>query len=340
MNITTLGIDIAKSIFHLHGTNKQGKLELKKRLRRGQLLTFMQNLPPCLVAMEACGGAHYWARKFQSYGHTVKLIAPQYVKPYVKTNKNDYNDAEAINEAVGRPTMRFVGIKALWQQDIQSLHRARSRLMQLRNTLSSHTRGLLMEYGIVVPRQIGQLRGQLPLIVGDMDNELSSDMRALFVGLYEQLQSADKLISEKDKQVLAIHRESELSQRLGEIEGIGPLTATAFISAVGDAKMFKRGRDCSAWLGLVPRQHSTGGKTRLGGISKRGDRYLRTNLIHGARSVIARASNKTDARSRWIQQLKARVGMNKACVALANKNARILWAVMASGEHYRASEQV
>lgn len=340
MNITTLGIDIAKNIFQLHGTNKQGKVVLKKRLRRSQLLAFMQNLPPCLVGMEACGGAHYWARKFQGYGHTVKLMAPQYVKPYIKTNKNDVNDAAGINEAVGRPTMRFVGIKALWQQDIQTLHRARSRLMQLRNTLSSHTRGLLMEYGLVVPKQIGQLRQALPLILGNADNELSVAMRALFAGLYEELQSADKLISEKDKQILAIHRESELSQRLGDIEGIGPLTATAFISAVGDAKMFKRGRDCSAWLGLVPRQHSTGGKTVLGSISKRGDRYLRTNLIHGARSVISRIGHKTDARSRWLQQLKARVGMNKACVALANKNARILWALMASGERYRVSEQV
>jgi transposase len=340
MNITTLGIDIAKNVFHLHGTDARGKRVLKKRLRRDQLLTFMQNLPPCLVGMEACGGAHYWARKFQGYGHTVKLMAPQYVKPYVKTNKNDYNDAEAIAEAVGRPTMRFVGIKALWQQDIQTLHRARSRLMQLRNTLSSHTRGLLMEYGIVVPKQLGQLRQALPLILGDATNELSNNMRSLFAGLYEELQRIDKLINDKDKQILAIHRESALSQRLGDIEGIGPLTATAFISAVGDAKMFKRGRDCSAWLGLVPRQYSTGGKTILGSISKRGDSYLRTNLIHGARSVISKADNKTDARSRWIQQLKSRVGMNKACVALANKNARILWAIMASGEHYRVSEAV
>jgi len=340
MNITTLGIDIAKNVFQLHGTNERGKVELKKRLRREQFLTYMQNLPPCLVAMEACGGAHYWARKFQEYGHTVKLIAPQYVKPYVKTNKNDYNDAEAINEAVGRPTMRFVGIKALWQQDIQTLHRARSRLMQMRSSLSSHTRGLLMEYGIVIPKQIGQLRRGLPTILEDAGNDLSPSIRTLFSGLYKELQDLDKLIDEKDKQVLAIHRESELSQRLGEIEGIGPLTATAFISAVGDAKMFKRGRDCSAWLGLVPRQFSTGGKTILGSISKRGDRYLRTNLIHGARSVISRADNKKDARSRWIQQLKARVGMNKACVALANKNARILWAIMASGERYRVSEQV
>lgn len=339
MNITTLGIDIAKNVFQLHGTNERGKVELRKRLRRDQLLTYMANLPPCLVGMEACSGAHYWARKFQAYGHTVKLIAPQYVKPYVKTNKNDYNDAEGINEAVGRPSMRFVGIKALWQQDIQTLHRARSRLMQMRNMLSSHSRGLLAEYGIVIPKQIGQLRKKLPLILEDAGNELSASMRTLFADLYEQLQELDKRILEKDKQVLAIHRESELSQRLGEIEGVGPLTATAYLSAVGDAKVFKRGRDCSAWLGLVPRQYSTGGKTILGHISKRGDRYLRTNLIHGARSVISRADNKTDARSRWIQQLKSRVGMNKACVALANKNARIMWAMMASGEHYRASEQ-
>lgn len=338
MNITTLGIDIAKNIFQLHGTNKYGKVELRKRLRRDRLLPYMQNLPPCLVAMEACGGAHYWARKFRSYGHTVKLISPQYVKPYVKTNKNDYNDAEAINEAVGRPSMRFVGIKALWQQDIQTLHRARSRLMQMRNKLSSHTRGLLAEYGIVIPKQIGQLRRALPVILADADNELSIGVRALFAELYDELTELDKRILLKDKQVLAIHRESELSQRLGEIEGVGPLTATAYLSAVGDAKVFKRGRDCSAWLGLVPRQYSTGGKTILGSISKRGDRYLRTNLIHGARSVISKADGKTDARSRWLQQLKSRVGMNKACVALANKNARIMWAIMASGEHYRVSK--
>lgn len=340
MNITTLGIDLAKNVFQLHGTNKHGKVELKKRLRRGQLLAFMQKLPPCLVGMEACGGAHDWARRFQSYGHTVKLMAPQYVKPYIKTNKNDANDAEGINEAVTRPSMRFVGIKALWQQDIQTLHRVRSRLMKTRTDLANHVRGLLMEYGIIIPKQISHLRQHLPRIMDDADNELSQGMRALFAESYEELKELDRRISEKDKQVLAIHRESELSQRLGEVEGIGPLTATAFVSAIGDANMFKRGRDCSAWLGLVPRQYSTGGKTILGSISKRGDRYLRTNLIHGARSVISRADNKMDARSRWIQQLKSRVGMNKACVALANKNARILWALMASGERYRVSEQV
>lgn len=338
MNITTLGIDIAKNVFHLHGTNAQDKVELKKRMRRKQVLDFVQKLPPCLVGMEACGGSHYWARKFRAYGHTVKLMAPQYVKPYVKTNKNDYNDAEAINEAVSRPSMRFVGIKSIEQQDIQALHRVRSRLMQMRTALSNHIRGLLMEYGIVVEKQIGHLRKGLPLILEDASNELSGDMRALFAELYEELVELDKRIKQKDKAILAVHRESELCQRLGEVEGVGPLTATAFISAVGDAKMFKRGRDCSAWLGLVPRQYSTGGKTILGSISKRGDRYLRTNLIHGARSVISNVEGKTDARSRWIQQLKARVGMNKACVALANKNARILWALMTSGDGYRLSE--
>jgi len=337
MNITTLGIDIAKNVFHLHGTNAQGNIVLRKRLRRDQLLAFMQKLSPCLVGIEACGGAHYWARKFKIYGHTVKLMAPQYVKPYVKTNKNDYNDAEGINEAVNRPSMRFVGIKACWQQDIQTIHRVRSRLMQMRNTLASHIRGLLMEYGVVIPKQIGQLRKAMPSILDDGENELSAPIRALFAELYEELTVLDHRIGEKDKEILAIHRGSELSQRLGQVEGIGPLTATAFVSAVGDAKEFKRGRDCSAWLGLVPRQYSTGGKTVLGSISKRGDRYLRTNLIHGARSVISKAEGKTDPRSLWIQQLKARVGMNKACVALANKNARILWALMASGDPYRPS---
>jgi transposase len=267
-------------------------------------------------------------------------MAPQYVKPYIKTNKNDYNDAEGINEAVGRPAMRYVGIKSAWQQDIQALHRVRSRLMQSRTALANHIRGLLMEYGIVIPKQLGQLRRGLPIILADTDNELSSGMRALFAELREELKDLDARIIKKDQQVLAIHRASELSQRLGEVEGIGPLTATAFVSAIGDANMFTRGRDCSAWLGLVPRQYSTGGKTILGSISKRGDRYLRTILIHGARSVISKADKKTDARSRWIQQLKSRVGMNKASVALANKNARILWALMASGERYRVCEQV
>jgi transposase len=284
MKITTLGIDIAKNVFQLHGTDSQGNVVLRKRLRRDQLLAYMHNLVPCLVGIEACGGAHYWARKFESYGHVVKLMSPQYVKPYVKTNKNDANDAEGICEAVGRPSMRFVGIKAIWQQDILTLHRVRSRLMQSRTQLVNHIRGLLTEYGIIIPKQIGQLRRGLPLVLADENNELSFQMRILFGELQMELRGFDEKIDNIDKKVLTIHRESELSQRLGEIEGVGPLTATAFKSTVGNAGVFKRGRDCSAWLGLVPKQCSTGGKTKLGGISKRGDRYLRTILIHGARS--------------------------------------------------------
>jgi transposase len=212
--------------------------------------------------------------------------------------------------------------------------------MQSRTALANQIRGLLMEYGLVMPKKIGQLRQGLPVILGDAENELSDQTRALFAELYRELQALDQRITQRDKQLLAIHKASEVCQRLGEVEGIGPLTATAFVSALGDAHMFKRGRDCSAWLGLVPRQFSSGGKTILGSISKRGDRYLRTNLIHGARSVISKADKKTDARSQWLMQLKARVGMNKACVALANKNARILWALMASGERYRVAEQI
>lgn len=336
MNITTLGIDIAKSVFHLYGTDEHGKMTLKKKLRRQQFAEYVHNLTPCVIAMEACGGAHYWARKFQQFGHTVKLIAPQYVKPYVKTNKNDYNDAEAINEAATRPNMRFVAIKQVWQQDVQALHRSRSRLMKTRTALVNHARGLLMEYGIVLAKQIGQLRQGLPTILEDAENGLTPGARELFAELYEELQLLDEQIKRKDKQILETHKQNELSQRLAKVEGVGPIIATAFISSV-DASMFKRGRECSAYVGLVPRQYSTGGRSVLGRISKRGDRYLRTNLIHGARAVIAQAEHKTDTRSLWLQQLKARVGMNKACVALANKNARILWALMASGESYRAS---
>ncbi len=254
MKITTLGIDIAKNVFQLHGTDSQGNVVLRKRLRRDQLLAYMQNLVPCLVGIEACGGAHYWARKFESYGHVVKLMSPQYVKPYVKTNKSDANDAEGICEAVGRPSMRFVGIKAVWQQDIQTLHRVRSRLMQCRTQLVNHIRGLLTEYGIIIPKQIGQLRRGLPLVLADEDNELSFQMRILFGELQMELRGLDEKIDKVDKKVLIIHRESELSQRLGEVEGVGPLTATAFMSTVGNAGVFKRGRDCSAWLGLVPKQ--------------------------------------------------------------------------------------
>lgn len=335
MKITALGIDLAKRVFHLYGVDRHGKGVLKKRLSRNKLEAFLANLPACLVGMEACGGAHYWARVISQHGHEVKLMPPQYVKPYVKTNKNDWNDAEAICEAVGRPNMRYVGVKAVEQQDLQSLHRIRSGYVQARTRVVNQARGLLTEYGIVVSRQIGQLRGKLPEILEAGENGLTDFARELFAGLYEELVHLDARIESCDRQVARMYQANAVCQRLGEIEGIGPITATALVAAVGDPRVFQKGRQMAAWLGLVPKQHSTGGKTMLLGISKRGDRYLRTLLIHGARSVVSRAEGKDDARSRWMVQLKQRCGMNKTCVAVANKNARIAWALLANGERYQ-----
>lgn len=337
MKIRTLGIDLAKSVFHVYGVDTLGKRCIRKRLSRKKLREFMANLPPCLVGMEACGGAHFWARAFRVLGHDVKLMPPQYVKPYVKTNKNDYNDAEAICEAVDRPNMRYVGVKEVEQQDIQSLHRIRSGFLQARTRVVNQARGLLAEYGIVVGKQVSQLRRRLPEILESCDNELTDFGRELFVSLYDELVHLDERIHDCDKKITRIYKASPVCQRLAEIEGIGPITATALVASVGDPRVFQKGRQMSAWLGLVPKQNSTGGKTVLLGISKRGDRYLRTLLIHGARSVVSRAEGKNDARSRWIGQLKQRCGMNKACVALANKNARIAWALLATGNRYQAA---
>ncbi|HKS82969.1 MAG TPA: IS110 family transposase, partial [Candidatus Acidoferrales bacterium] len=308
---------------------------LRRRLQRNQVAEFFANLPPCLVGLEACCGSHYWTRVLSRFGHTVKLIAPQFVKPYVKSNKNDANDAEAICEAVSRPQMRFVPAKSVEQQDIQSLHRVRSRLVSSRTQLASQMRGLLAEYGIVLPPGVSQLRRGLPLILENGENELTAFSRRLFASLYEELVQLDEKIAGLDEQVRTVYRASEPCQRVAAVEGIGPLIATALIAAISDGKSFKNGRQFAAWLGLVPRQHSTGGKTRLLGISKRGDSYLRTLLIHGARSVVYRASRKTDSRNRWIADKQRRLGTSKACVALANKNARIVWSLIARGESYR-----
>lgn len=335
MKITTVGLDIAKQVFQVHAADSEGRAVLRKRLRRDQVAEFFANLSPCIVGLEACGGSHYWARVLSRLGHTVRLIAPQFVKPYVKSNKNDANDAEAICEAVSRPQMRFVPAKSVEQQDIQSLHRVRSRLVSSRTQLASQVRGLLAEYGIVMPQGIGQLRRGLPLILENAENELTDFGRRLFASLYEELVHLDEKIAAMDDQVKAVYRTSEPCQRVAAVEGIGPLIATALIAAVSDGRSFKNGRQFAAWLGLVPRQHSTGGKTRLFGISKRGDPYLRTLLIHGARSVVYRASRKTDPRSRWIADKQRRLGTSKACVALANKNARIVWSLIARGESYR-----
>lgn len=335
MKVVIIGLDLAKHIFQVHGADAEGRALLRKRLRRSQVARFFANLPPCVVGMEACCGAHYWSRVIGRFGHTVRLIAPQFVKPYVKSNKNDASDAEAICEAVSRPQMRFVPAKSVEQQDIQSLHRVRSRLVSSRTQQANQIRGLLSEYGIVLPEHISQLRRSLPIILEDATNELTAFSRRLFASLYEELLSVEEKIQVIDEQIRAVYQASEPCRRIAAVEGIGPLIATALVAAMSDGKMFKNGRQFAAWLGLVPRQHSSGGKARLLGISKRGDPYLRTLLIHGARSVVYRASRKTDRRSLWIADKQRRLGTSKACVAVANKNARIVWSLIARGEAYR-----
>jgi transposase len=335
MKITTIGLDLAKQVFQIHAADAEGRVVLRKRLRRNQLVAFFANLPPCVVGLEACCGAHYWSRVFSRFGHTIRLIAPQFVRPYVKSNKNDANDAEAICEAVSRPQMRFVAAKSVEQQDIQSLHRVRSRLIGSRTQLGNQIRGLLTEYGIVLPQHFSQLRRELPRVLEDATNELTALTRRLFTSLYDELLSLEEKIAALDDQIVVIHRASEPCQRIAAVEGIGPLTATALVAAISDGKAFKNGRQFAAWLGLVPKQHSSGGKTRLLGISKRGDTYLRTLLIHGARSVVYRAGRKTDPRSLWIADKQRRLGTSKACVAVANKNARIAWSLIAHEVPYR-----
>ena len=334
MDITVLGIDLAKNSMQLHGVNAHGRVILKKSISRGKLAEFIANLPPCLIGMEACGGANYWARKFQQFGHEVKLMHPKFIKPYVKSNKNDAHDAEAIGEALTRPNMRFVGIKTVEQQDMQSLHRIRSLLIKSRTATVNQIRGLLSEYGIVIPQQIQNVGACLPDILEDAENELTPITRELFDNLYQQLQNYDKQISFYDKKIEYIAKTDERCKKLTQIEGVGPITATIICTELANTKAFKNGREFASFLGLVPRQNSTGGKQNLLGISKRGDKYIRTLLIHGARSVVCRAPNKFDKRSLWINKIRETRGYNKACVALANKNARIIWAMLDKNEDY------
>jgi transposase len=328
MNIKRIGIDLAKQVFQLHGVDHKEKSVLRKPLRRSHIFNFFAKLPRCLIGMEACSSAHYWARELQKLGHTVKLMAPQFVKPYVKGNKNDANDAEAICEAVGRPNMRFVAIKTIVQQDIQSVHRIRTELVQQRTAKVNQIRGLLAEYGLTVERRIEKLRKALPLILEDAENGLSFEFRVLLQELQQDLIGLDNRVGEMDKKIHLLASGNATAKRLQQIPGIGPITSTALVCAIGDGKQFKRGRDLAAWLGLTPRQHSSGGKDRLLGISKRGDTYLRTLLIHGARAVLKVSDNKKDPRSLWIQNLCSRRNKNIAAVALANKNARIVWALL------------
>ncbi|MGI9273869.1 MAG: IS110 family transposase [Endozoicomonas sp.] len=337
MTISVLGIDIGKNSFHLYGVDQKGKKMVRKKLSRKNLLHYIANIEPCLVAMEACGGAHYLARSFQSYGHEVKLISPQFVKPYVKSNKNDYNDAEAICEAATRPNMRFVPIKSSQQQSWQLLHRFRQQAVDQRTALVNQIRGSLLEEGIVVAQGIGKIRAQLPRILEDAENGLHSLTRSLIHGLSEELKALDKRIKAYDEQIHELANNDDKCRLLMTIPGIGATIATALVAAIGSPKNYQSGRHLAAWLGLVPKQHSTGGTPKLLGISKRGDKYLRTLLIHGARSVQHCLKNQDDRCKKWVTQLNSRCHQNVAAVGLANKMARIAWAVMASGEAYRAS---
>ncbi|HAT9492189.1 TPA: IS110 family transposase [Legionella pneumophila subsp. pneumophila] len=335
-NIKVLGIDLAKSVFQLHGTDSKGKCILKKRLSREKLIEFMAQLSPCLVGIEACGGSNYWGRTFQGLGHNVKMMAPQFVKPYIKSNKNDCNDAEGINEAVTRPTMKFVPIKTIEQQDMLLLHRCRELAIKQRTALSNHIRGLLSEYGVVMTKGLCHMRN-LPVILELNKDKLTPHAGAVFMRLYEQFKMYDMQVDVHEKEIKQQAEQDPRYKEIQKVEGIGPITASAMIATLGNAKYFKNGREVSAWLGLVPKQHSSGNKIRLGSISKRGDRYVRTLLIHGARTVINRCQNKTDKKSIWAADKKERCGYNKATVALANKNARVIWALLATGECYRQS---
>jgi transposase len=336
MTAHVCGIDIGKTVFHLIGLSKEGQIIIKKRFTRKQLVTHIANMPACLIGMEACPGAHFLARVLRAQGHEVKLMPAEYVRPFVKSNKNDYVDAEAIAEAVQRPTMRFVPIKREAQLDLQALHRVRDRWMGRRTAVINQIRGFLLEHGITVAVGPAHLKRQIPFILEDADNLLSPRMRALLIELRDEWEKLETQIENIDREFAQAVKKEENCRRLLTIPGIGPLTATALTAAVGDATAFHKSRDLAAWLGLVPRQHSTGGKARLLGISKRGNPYLRRLFIHGGRAVVARVKRENHTFGSWLDQLEARSPRN-VVVAMANKLARIAWAVLTRGQVYCAT---
>jgi len=335
MKITTLGIDLAKDVFQLHGVDQRGHVVLKRQIRRKEMIGFFTKIEPCLVGMEACGSAHYWARRLTELGHTVKLMAPQFVKPYVKTNKHDMADAEAICEAVTRPNMRFVPVKTVDQQAILAVHRVRQGLVKARTAQANQIRGLLAEMGLVIPKGIKYLFCLVPSLLDEAKDVLPAAFCQLIERLLTHLKELKRQVDELELEILRWHRQNEASRNLETIPGVGPITASALVASVGDARNFKNGRQLAAWLGLVPKQHSTGGKTCLQGISKRGDCYLRTLLIHGARAV-AKYAERRPERHAWLTKLMGRRNTNVAAVALANKNARIAWALLAREEKFRS----
>ncbi|MDP3460809.1 MAG: IS110 family transposase [Hyphomonas sp.] len=336
MTITTIGIDIAKSVFQLHGVDEAGKVILRKKLRRSAVLDTLRKLEPCLVGMEACATAHFWAREISALGHDVKLMPPAYVKPYVKRQKNDMADAEAICEAVTRPTMRFVPIKSADRQAVLVLHRTRDLLMRQRTMLLNAVRGHLAEFGIIAPQGPGKGLELIAQLRDGTHAELPDVARTALLGIGVQLDALIVQIHDLERQLLAWHRQDETSRRLETIPGVGILTATALAASVPDPSVFRSGRQFAAFLGLTPRQNSSGGKDKLGRISKMGNGYLRRLLVVGATSVIRRADTNPSATGAWVRSLLAGKSKRLTTVAMANKTARIAWAVMARGEVYRA----
>lgn len=337
MELIRVGVDLAKNVFQVHGVDRSEKAVWRRKLVRADWIKALlaQIEPGCEIGMEACSGAHHWARVLQTQGYTVKLIAPQFVKPYVKSNKNDANDAEAICEAMSRPHMRFAAIKTVEQEDIQAVHRVRANLADQRKATANQIRGLTSEYGLVAPKELVHLRAAIPCWLEDNDNGLSERFRRLLRGLWQDLLMLDRRLAELEREIEQIARQDPVAIRLQQLRGIGPITATALVATIGDARHFANGRQMAASLGLTPRQNSSGGKERLLGISKRGDTYLRCLLIHGARSVLRTANAKADRLSTWVTRIATVRHPNVAAVALANKTARIAWAMMSRGTDYQ-----
>ena len=337
MKLIRVGVDLAKQVFQVHGVDRNEKPVWCRKLSRSQWLkTLMETVEPgCEIGMEACGGAHHWARQLQRHGYRVKLMAPQFVKPYVKSNKNDARDAEAICEAMSRPAMRFVSVKTIEQQDIQAVHRIRAGLIEQRTAKGNQIRGLCAEYGLTAPKELVQLRAAIPCWLEDESNGLTSRFRRLLHSLWQDLLALDERVREMDREIAEIAATDPVARRLQQLRGVGPMIATALLAQVGDATQFAKGREMAASIGLTPRQNSSGGKERLLGISKRGDAYLRTLLIHGARSMIRAAANKEDHLSRWVNSLAARSHPNVAAAAMANKTVRIAWAMITRGTDYQ-----
>jgi len=333
--ITTIGLDIAKSVFQVHGIDAEGNVIIRRQLKRRYVLPFFQKLPPCLVGIEACASSHYWSRELQTLGHTVRLMPPAYVKPYVKRQKNDTADAEAICEAVTRANMRFVATKTPEQQSCLMLHRTRHLFIRQQTAVINVIRAHLAEFGIVAPVGRNGVEQLLDVVADAGDKRLPELARACVAALGVQLQTLKAQILNFDRRIMAWHRSNATSKRLDEIPGVGPALATALVASVADPKAFRSGRDFSAWIGLVPKQHSSGGKDRLGSISKQGDRYLRSLFTAGALAVIRHAKIHGTKRRPWLTALLARRPTKVAAIALANKMARMAWALMAKGERYK-----